>query len=350
MPARTVSELARICGAVLEGDGERLVEGPASLREAGAREVAFYDNPRYRRDLDRTCAAAVVVPADLELARADLTLLRSAHPSRAFSAIVESFAHAPERPEPGVHPSAVVHPAAILGEGVRVGPLCTVGARSRLGAGAVLHPRVCVGADVEIGAGCELHPGAVVYDRVRLGRDCVVHAGAVLGADGFGFEPTDRGWLKIPQCGTVEIGDEVEIGANTTIDRGRFGATRIGRGAKVDNLVHVAHNCEVGDEALLVAQVGLAGSVRVGARAILAGQVGVGGHLEVGAGARVGGQSGIIGDVTPGAELWGTPARPRAEALRQAAHLARLPRLSAEVRDLARRLAELEARAGGSPP
>jgi UDP-3-O-[3-hydroxymyristoyl] glucosamine N-acyltransferase len=188
----------------------------------------------------------------------------------------------------------------------------------------------------------------VCYHGVRIGERCLVHAGAVIGADGYGFEPTrdpERPWSKIPQCGTVVVEDDVEIGANTTIDRARFGATRIGRGAKIDNLVHIAHNVEIGAGALIIAQVGIAGSTRVGERAILAGQAGINGHIEIGAGARIAAQAGVFGDVPKGAEYLGWPARPRGEAMRRYALVERLPQMQERLKELERRLGELETRA-----
>jgi UDP-3-O-[3-hydroxymyristoyl] glucosamine N-acyltransferase len=187
-----------------------------------------------------------------------------------------------------------------------------------------------------------LHPNVVLYPRCEIGASCVVHAGCVIGSDGFGFDPSPAGWVKVPQCGIVRIEDDVEIGANTTIDRARFGATRIGRGVKIDNLVHVAHNVQVGDNALLVAQVGLSGSCRIGRMAILGGQVGVAGHVTVGDGARVAGQSGIFGDLEGGEDYLGHPARPRREALRAMAAPKRIERLAETLRDVERRLARLE--------
>ena len=346
MTSRTLSELAEICGATVEGDGSRVVVGPATLREARADQVSFLANPRYRSLLDETSAAGVLVGPAVERSREHTTFLRCENPDRAFSEVVELFAVPRRRPQPGVHASAVVEDGAELAEGVSVGPLCWVGAGARLGAGVVLHASVVVGADVRVGAGTELHAGVVLMDGVSLGSDCVVHPGAVIGADGFGFEPTAEGWVKIPQRGTVEIGDGVDVGANVTIDRGRFGATRIGRGVKIDDQVHVGHNVVVGDHALLIAQVGIAGSSRVGDWAILAGQVGLTGHIEVGAGARIGGGTKVFDDVPPGAELMCLPGRPKSEALRASRLLRRLPGLIDRVRDIETRLAELE---GGSP-
>lgn len=338
MISRTLAELATLCGAVVDGDPSLRVEGPATLAEAGPHEITFLANPRYVPQLATTRAGAVVVTRDCAAPRAGLALLRCDDPSRAFTAVVRAFQPPASVPAAGVHPRALVDPSAIVDPSASIGPNCTVGPAARIGARTVLVANVFVGAHAAVGADGVLHPGVVVYERVTIGARALIHAGTVLGSDGFGFEPTATGWNKIPQVGTVEVGDDVEIGANCAIDRGRFGPTRIGNGVKLDNLVHVAHNVVVGDGSLLIAQVGIAGSARVGKRAILAGQVGIGGHAVIGDGARIGAQAGVLSEAAPGAELWGTPARPRAEALRSAALVARLPEMQARVRALEKRL------------
>ncbi len=346
MISRTLAELATLCGAVVDGDAQRVVDGPASLAEAGPREISFLANPRYQPQFQTTRAAAVLVTADCARARPDLALLRCKDPSRAFTAVVQAFVPPPAPAPAGVHPRAWVDPTAAVDPTASVGPLCSVGAGAVIGAGAVLHASVSVGANARIGPDTHLHPAVVVYPGVVIGARCIVHGGTVLGPDGFGFEPTAAGWDKIPQCGTVVIEDDVEIGANVTIDRARFGATRIGRGVKIDNLVHVAHNVVVEENALLIAQVGIAGSSRVGKRAILAGQVGVTGHVTIGHGARVGAQSGISHDLPDGSEYFGSPARPKIEMIRQLALAAKLPEIQSRLRAIERRLEAAEAGAG----
>jgi UDP-3-O-[3-hydroxymyristoyl] glucosamine N-acyltransferase len=347
MSPRTLAELADLCEAELVGDGTLAIRGPAALAEAGPDEISFLANPRYRGELEHTRAAAVLVDRALEVGRGDLALLRCDDPNTAFTRVVRAFV--PERPRPpaGVHASAVVDPSARLAPDVHVGAGVVIGPRARLGVGAVVHPACVIGEDVELGEGSVLHPGVVLYEGVRVGARCTIHAGSVIGSEGFGFEPTPAGWVKIPQCGTVVIGDDVDIGANVTIDRARFGATRIGRGVKIDNLVHLAHNVVVGDGALLVAQVGVAGSATIGRGAILAGQVGINGHVRIGDGARIGAQSGILKDVSRGAEYFGSPAQPRHETWRQIAALQRLPGLLERVRELERRLKDAEAARSG---
>lgn len=339
---RTASEIAEICGATLEGDGSIELVGPASLRDARADQVSFLGNPLYRADLEATAAGAVVVPAGLDVARRDLALLRTDEPNAAFTRVIEAFLDAAEVRPSGVHPTAAVDPDAALGADVAIGPNAVVGAGAELGAGAVVHAGAVVGARARVGAGTVLHAGCVLSPGVQVGAHCVIHAGAVIGSDGFGFDPGPAGWIKVPQCGTVVVEDDVEIGANTTIDRARFGATRIGRGAKLDNLVHVAHNVEIGEGALLIAQVGISGSTRIGARAILAGQVGSVGHVEIGPGARVGGRSVVTKDLPGGADYLGDPARPKAQTLRLQAAQQRLPELVKTIRVLQERVARLE--------
>lgn len=350
MAAHTLSELAQAAGAELLGDGSYLVEGTAGLAEASPREVSFCAQPRYQPLLAHTAAGAVVVPPGMETGREDLRLLVHRDPNAAFTSICALFAAERARPQPGVDPRAQVHPSAELGAEVSIGAFVTVGARARIGERTVLHPGVRVGPGVAIGPHCEIHANVVLYEGVLLGAHCIVHASAVLGGDGFGYQPPAEAgetWTRIPHSGRVEIEDEVEIGAGSTVDRGRFGATRIGRGAKLDNLVHVGHNCVVGPGSMLAAQVGIAGSTRVGRGVQLGGQVGVAGHVEIGDGARLGGQSGVISDIEAGAELWGTPARPRREFFRQMAALGQLERLRQRTADLERRLAALEGRAAG---
>jgi UDP-3-O-[3-hydroxymyristoyl] glucosamine N-acyltransferase len=346
MARRTLSELAQLTGARLEGDGSVCVDGAASLAEAGATQISFCALPRYAAQLETTRAAAVVLPPALRERRRDLPRLVHADANAAFTRICAVFAPPPPRPRPGIDPSARVAADARLGGEVSIGAHCSVAEGAVLGERCVLHPGVHVGPGCELGSDCELFPGVVLYPSVRLGARVRVHAGSVLGADGFGYEPPrERGapWSKIPHVGTVEIGDDVEIGACCTIDRARFGVTRLEAGVKLDNLVHVAHNCTIGAGTLIAAQTGLSGSTSVGRGVLIGGQSASAGHLRVGDGARIGGQSGLIGDVEPGAELWGTPARPRRDVLKETAELRRLGELRRRVEALERRLGQRAA-------
>ncbi len=342
MTPRTLLELAELTGSDLIGFGDRSVTGPASLRDAKDGEISFLVERHHLAELETTRASAVVVGAEIETSRTDLALLRSKDPGRAFSKIVLAFAPEEVPVALGIHPTAVIDPSARMDADVRVGPLCVVGRDAHLGARAVLHPGVVVGAGARVGQETVLYPAVILYPHAVVGARCVVHAGTVLGSDGFGFEPGAEGWDKIPQCGIVVVEDDVEIGANVTIDCARFGATRIGRGVKIDNLVHIAHNVQVDEAAMLVAQVGVAGSSRIGKRAILAGQAGISGHIEVGDGARVGGGSAVFKDVPPGEDVFGIPATRKSEFLRTLGRQSRLGALFEGFRRLERRVAELE--------
>ncbi|MDF1800290.1 MAG: UDP-3-O-(3-hydroxymyristoyl)glucosamine N-acyltransferase [Planctomycetota bacterium] len=351
----TLAELAASIGAEVVGDSSRSVSGPASLAEAGPDEVSFLAQPRYRSQLDSTRAAAVVVAADLEVEglREDLVLLRCEDPNAAFTRVIRAFVPAEAEPAVGVHPSAVIEAGAEVDPTASVGPLCHVAAGAKVGPRTRLVSRVSLGPHAEVGADSVLFAGVVLYERVVLGARCIVHAGSVLGSDGYGFEPSPEGWVKVPQCGTVIVEDDVEVGANVTVDRARFGATRICRGVKIDNLVHIAHNVVVGENALLVAQVGVSGSTRVGPWAILGGKVGVAGHLDIGQGARVGGGSDVFTDVPAGTDFLGSPARERMQTLRAQASARKVPKVIEDLRGLRAqnealiaRLETLEAAAG----
>lgn len=345
-PPSTAAQLAALIGATVEGDGGRAVRGLASLRDAGPEQVSFLANPRYTPQLAHTRAGTVLLAPDVRCERTDICLLRHPNPNRAFTALVELFSEPEPRPEPGIHPSACVHPSAQVHPEAAVGPGCVVEAEARIGAGAVLRAQVFVGQGASVGPRSYLHAGCVLERRVEVGADCILHAGVVLGAEGFGFEPSaefaTKGWRKVPQCGTVVVEDEVEIGANCTVDRARFGATRIGRGSKLDNLVHVAHNVVLEPRVLLVAQVGIAGSARIGAASILAGQVGVAGHVEIAPGTRVGGQSGISKDITKAEDYFGTPARPLRDSGRDLNSGRRLQVVREQMAALKARVAALE--------
>lgn len=347
MTSISLSELAQLCGARLEGDATRVVTGPASLEDASPAEVTFLAEKRYLARLSETRAGAVIVPEGVESPRPDLALLRCSDPQRAFSEVVQAFAPRREAPARGIHATAVVDPTASVSPEASVGPLCVVGAGARVGPGAVLHPRVTLGACCSVGARTELHPGVVLYPHVTLGEGCTVHAGAVIGADGFGFEPGPNGWEKTPQGGTVVIEDDVEIGANVTIDCARFKATRIESNVKIDNLVHVAHNVRLGRSSMLLAQAGVAGSTTVGPWAIVAGQAGVAGHLSIGARARIGGASAVFRDVPDGQDWWGVPAAPKVETIKRHKSLERVASLTRELRALRERVQRLEAAGEG---
>ncbi len=340
----TLGRLAEALGATLEGDAARVVSGVAPLETAGPTQVSLLSNRKYQRLAESTRAGALVVPR--EATGFSCALLRVDSPQAALITLLQLF-H-PEPPmRPGIHPTAAVADRARVDPSAAVGPHAVIeggaviGARSRIGA-------LCfVGANAKIGDDVQLYPRAVVRDGVRIGDRVIVHPGAVLGADGFGYAFDGAAHRKIPQVGGLRVEDDVEIGANTTIDRGTLGDTVIGRGTKIDNLVQVGHNCEVGEHVILVSQVGISGSCQIGHRAILAGQVGVADHVTIGDGAILTAKSGVPSDV-PAGEVWsGIPSRPSAETRRIWAAEAALPELIRKVRALEKRVRELEEKRGG---
>jgi UDP-3-O-[3-hydroxymyristoyl] glucosamine N-acyltransferase len=329
----TLGQLAQALGATLEGDAARVVKGIAPLESAGPDDVSFVTDTRWRAAAQTSRAGAFVAGAGV--AGLPGPVLRVTAPQQAMITLVELFHPAPPL-APGVHPSAVVAADARVDASAAVGPLAVIEAGARIGPAARVGALTYVGPGVEIGEGTTLGPRVTLLAGVRLGRRVIVHAGAVLGADGFGFAFDGAQHRKIPQTGGVLIEDDVEIGANTAIDRATFGDTVIRRGTKIDNLVQIGHNVQVGEHSILVAQVGISGSSTLGRGVVLAGQVGVADHVTIGDGAMVAAQSGVPSDLEGGAQYLGTPARPAAAARRIVVAEARLPELLQRVRALER--------------
>jgi UDP-3-O-[3-hydroxymyristoyl] glucosamine N-acyltransferase len=324
----------------LEGDGDLDITRVAGIEDAGPGDLTFLANPKYASLVSETRASAIIVGNDA--APAPCAMLRCDHPYRSFADALGVLGQS-ELPPPGVHPSAVVAPDARLGEDVSIGPLVVIGARAEIGDRAVLHPHVVIGAGARIGPDSILHARVSIRDRSILGARVVIQDGAVIGGDGFGFvTDSDGQHHKIPQQSIVVIEDDVEIGANTTIDRPAVGETRIGRGSKIDNLVMIAHGVQIGEGSILAAQVGIAGSSKLGRGVILAGQVGVAGHLEIGDRARATAQTGIPNSVESGALVSGYPAIDNREWLKAVAIFRTLPELKRRLNDLVGRLEALE--------
>jgi UDP-3-O-[3-hydroxymyristoyl] glucosamine N-acyltransferase len=338
----TLGELAERLGARLEGDPAKRVRAVAPLESAGPDDLSFVLGPRYARLAGESRAGAIAAPEGISGLRG--AVLRVAAPQAALITLLRLF-H-PEPPlEPGTHRLAWVAEGARVDAAAAVGPFAVVERGARIGRGSRVSALCFVGEGAELGEDVVLYPRVVVRDGVRIGNRVIVHSGAVLGADGFGYAFDGQTHRKIPQVGGVRIEDDVEIGANTTVDRATLGETVIGRGSKLDNLVQVGHNCRIGEDVILVAQVGVSGSSTVGKRAVLAGQVGIADHVEVGAGAILTAQSGVPSNV-PAGEIWsGTPARPTIEAKRIWASENRLPELLRRVRELEKRLTDLENKA-----
>lgn len=341
-----LSEIAEKIGGVLEGNGNIDISGVASIEEAGPGQISFIANPKYAAAADSTSASAVIVSNDWN-ADCPAALIRTQNPDAAFAAAAKLFYTPVPSPALGIHPTAVVADGVRLGEGVSIGPCSIVEAGAEIGAGTVISAQCYVGHRSSIGENTFLYPQVSVREEVAIGDRVIIHNGAVVGSDGFGYSVDAKGVrTKIPQIGTVEIGNDVEIGANVCIDRARFGKTRIGNGVKIDNLVQIAHNVIIGDHAVIIAQVAIAGSTSIGERVILAGQSAVAGHLKVGAGAVVAAKSGVSKDVAPGEYVMGMPAMPAQRFKRNLAASMLLPKLKERVADLQQRIAKLEMRVG----
>ena len=321
----TVAEIAAKLGAAFEGQSTAMVHSLASIREAEAGEISFVANPRYAADAATTRATALLIPKDWNKPCSAGALIRVSDPDQAFTLVAQWFAPPPPAWPAGVHSTAVVATDAKLGRDVVIGPHCVVEPNVVIGDRCVLVAQCYLGHGVRLGSDTKLYPQVSLRERVQIGSRCIFHNGTVIGSDGFGYTVDSQGVrIKIPQIGTVIIGDDVEIGANVTIDRARFGKTRIGNGVKIDNLVQIAHNVVIGDHVVIVAQVGVAGSAEIEHHAIIAGQVGVAGHIVIGAGAVIGAQAGVHKDVPPRAMLIGSPAIPREEFARMVAHMSHL--------------------------
>ncbi len=323
-----LADLVRLLNGDPSGNLNTPITGAAALAEAAAGDITFAADRKYVKLATTTQAAAVIVPRDFP--DMEKPLIRVSDPRLAWAQVLELFAPAEMIPL-GVHHTASLGEDVVLGKDVSVQALAYVGSRARLGGRVVVHPGVFIGEDVEVGENTVIYPNAVIRERVRIGRNCIIHAGAVLGADGFGFVPTPEGHRKVPHIGTVVIEDDVEIGANTTIDRGTTGATRVGRGTKLDNLVQVGHNVQIGADCLLAGLAGLAGSTVVQDRVTMGGQSGAAGHLTMGAGSVVLARGLVAGDLPPRAMVSGFPARPHGENMRILAEERRLPEVRKDV-------------------
>jgi UDP-3-O-[3-hydroxymyristoyl] glucosamine N-acyltransferase len=332
--------LAEKVGGKVKGDPEILIRGVVGLGSAGPGDLAYLTGEKHRHLLSECRASAVIVSPDM--ADLDVPLLVVDNVSLAYARAAQLFHQLPYL-APGVHPAAYVESGAVLGDEVRIGALAHVGMGSRIGPRTRIYGTVYVGHEVTMGEDCVIHPGVTILDRCLIGDRVVVNSGTVIGSDGFGYAQDDRGrHVKIPQRGIVQIDEDVEIGANCTVDRAVFERTWIQKGTKIDNLVQVAHNVVVGEHCILVAQVGIAGSARLGRHVILGGQVGVVGHIEIGDGARVAGQSGVARSIKAGQDVAGSPAVPQRKWFQAHSNLQKLGRMRDELHSLGERVAKLE--------
>lgn len=332
----TAQELAKFLGAKAEGDSSAMISAIANPEDAGAEDLIYVEAAKHAARAHASHARCVIVPEGLRLE--NKTLIIAAQPKLAFARaaarLMEELSIAS-----GVHPTAVVDALAKLSRGVGVGPYAVIEAGAHIGANTQIGAFCFIGRSAQIGESCRLFPRVSLYPHARIGNRVRIHSGAVIGSDGFGYVFHDGRYEKFPQVGAVEIGDDVEIGANATIDRGSLGVTRIGAGVKIDNLVHVAHNVQVGEHTVIAAQTGISGSCTIGDHVMIGGQAGFGEYCTVESGATIGGQSGILNGkaIRSGEIVWGTPARPLARFKKQFAWFERLP-------ELAERLKRLEQR------
>jgi UDP-3-O-[3-hydroxymyristoyl] glucosamine N-acyltransferase len=336
-------EIARLLGGVLEGDGDALVDRPGKIEEGGAGALTFLANPKYETFAYDTPVTVLLVHKDFTAARpvAASALIKVDDVYEAIRVLLGKFNSAMQTSN-GISERASVHPFVTLGEGVAVGTFSIVEEGSKIGDGTVLHPQVFVGKNVEIGCDCIFYPGVKIYNGCKIGDRCVLHANVVIGSDGFGFAPQPNGrYSKIPQIGNVVLEDDVEIGANTTIDRATLGSTIIRKGVKLDNLVMVAHNVEIGENTVVAAQAGFAGSTKIGRQCRIGGQSGFVGHITVADGTQVQAQSGVAASVeAPGTALYGSPALPYNNYLRSYAIFKKLPDVYKKIIALEKKLHE----------
>lgn len=323
---------------------ELSIRGLNTLEEAQPHEISFLGNNRYIKDFTTSQAGAILVDKHFQAHKDNCALIQVDNPTLAFSAIIEHFMGEEEKPSYGVHPTAVIDPSVKLNaQNVSIGAHVTIESGATIKDFCIIAPGCFIGKNAHVGSHTTLHPHVVVAKNCRIGAHCILHAGVVIGADGYGYEWTGTQHTKIPQLGIVDIGAHVEIGANTTIDRARFGSTRIGEGTKIDNLVQIGHNVNIGKYCLIVAQTGIAGSATLEDGVVAAAKVGIAGHLTVGAGAILSAKTGVSASLRGGITYMGTPARPMQETLKVKALQKRLPKLLARIELLESQIQALEA-------
>jgi len=341
MPALTVAQIAAICNGAVSGDATRSITGAGTIEQAGQTDISFVADKKAAERASISRAGCLLVQTSFDM-NGGWSLIRVSDPRAAFARVL-AVLYPPQQQLPQIHPTAIIARTAgidsdcsigayvVIGEGARIGPHCQIGNGCSLGAGT------------DIGGECTLHPNVTLYDYVRIGSGVIIHSGSVIGADGFGFILSGDRYEKFPQIGTVEIGNDVEIGANCCIDRAALGVTRIGDGTKLDNLVHVAHNCVIGKHVVVAAQTGFSGSVTVGDYAIIGGQAGIGEKANIDAKSVIGGKAGVLTSqrIRAGEPVWGIPARPLRQHLKGLAHIGKMPELREELRELRRTINDL---------
>ncbi len=341
----TVAELAEVSGGRIVGDGALHIVRVADLETAGDGEIAYVEDEKFFDKASKSRATCLLVTREFvssQKGETDSTLIEVAKPKLAF-ALVAEILHPQKRREPLIHESAAIAETADIDLTVFIGPHVSIGEGTHIGAGTRVEAGVVIGDNVSVGRDCVLHPGVVLYDNVTVGDRVVLHAGVCIGADGFGYVRGDVSYHKFPQVGTVVIEDDVELGAQTCVDRAALGQTRIGKGTKIDNMVHVGHNCDIGERVVIAAQTGISGSVTIEDDCVIGGQVGFGDHIRVQSGAVIGSKAGILpGKIVRPGVWWGIPIQPLDEYKRLNAHLGHLPEMRKEIKELIRQLEELK--------
>ncbi len=338
---KTAQEVAEIIGGTIEGDGKTVINGASGIREARPGEVTFVANLKYQSLTEMTGATVIIVPPKMSLPK-DKVGIRHDNPSLAFARLMEIIGPKPVKYSLGVHPSAVIGKDVQLGKDVSIQPCAVIEDRTIVGDNTVVGAGVFIGEDSTIGADTLIYPQVVIRERVVIGSRCIIHSGTVIGSDGFGYAALQGVHQKISQIGTVVLEDDVEVGANVTIDRARFDKTWIKRGTKIDNLVQIAHNVVIGENSIVVAQTGIAGSTTIGKNFVLAGQSGVAGHLTIGDNVIVGGKAGVTKSVPANTTVSGFPAVAHVKAQKLQALVNRLPKLYEKVAELEKKLKDSE--------
>lgn len=336
---KTVKEIAEILNGEVLGDDSVIISGVSGLKEAKEGEITFVANPKYLSLLSKTNASAVIM--SLDVAKSAKTIIRTQNPSLAFTKAISLFAPDEIRRPEGVHPNTVIGKNVTLGDGVSVQAFCVIEDDVQIGSGTILYAGVYVGQKTKIGQDCVIYPHVSIREKINIGNRVIIHNGTVIGSDGFGFAKLAGIHQKIPQIGIVIVEDDVEIGANVTIDRARFDKTVIGRGTKIDNLVQIAHNVIIGADSIVVAQAGISGTTTVGKNVVVAGQAGLVGHITIGDNAVIAAQAGVTKSVPAGGCVSGYPAKPHKIAKRVNACVQKLPNLFKQVTDLEKKIENL---------
>ncbi len=340
MTFKLIDIAAKLNGEVV-GNRELQITGVSKIEESKEGEITFLANPKYTKFLKETKASAVIVSQEVKDG-GEKSIIRTKNPYYAFLQTVNLFYPPLPLMEKGIHPTAIINEGTKLGRDLAIGPYVVIGKKCSIGDQTIIMPEVVIGDEVKIGEGCILYAHVCLREKVVIGNRVILHNGVVVGSDGFGFAPEGGKYFKIPQVGNVVIEDDVEIGANVTIDRATLGETRIKQGAKLDNLIQVAHNCTIGENTVIAAQTGLSGSTHLGKGVRIGGQVGFAGHLEVGDGVSIGAQSGVHKSVPAGEFIFGYPAKPHREEFRIQAALKKLPQLLKEIKSMKEKIEKLE--------